>query len=84
MAGEHVVWCVQEYCTLIRQSQQLRLAAGQKGDEPLQQHCQKCVQQWRGIMNDAIDAHTACILQVPPCMFPLMMLTDWPGIARFL
>lgn len=66
MAGELPVWRVQEYCTLIRQSQQQRLAALQTGDENLQQHCQKCVQQWRGVMNDAIDAYTACILQVNP------------------
>ncbi|KAL3158441.1 hypothetical protein ABBQ38_010675 [Trebouxia sp. C0009 RCD-2024] len=58
-----VLHTCQEYCTLIRQSQQQRLAALQTGDENLQQHCQKCVQQWRGVMNDAIDAYTACILQ---------------------
>lgn len=69
--GELAFWHMQEYCALIRQSQQLRLAAVQKGDEALQQHCQKCVQQWRSIMNEAIDAHTACILQVRPCLIVL-------------
>lgn len=58
-----VLHTCQEYCTLIRESQQHWLAALQSGDEPLQQHCRKCVQQWQGVMSDAIDAHTACILQ---------------------
>lgn len=55
---------VQEYYTLIRQCQQVRLAALQKGDEALQQHCQKCVQQWQALIDTSIDTQTASILQV--------------------
>lgn len=61
---QHPAWCVQEYGTLIRQCTQLQLASLQKGDAQLQQHCQKCVHQWQTIMNDAIDDHTAYMLQV--------------------
>ena len=71
--------CMQEHYTLIRQCQQVHLSALQSGDLDLQQHCQKCVQQWQAVMEDAIDAQTAAILQVgytashghmTPCKFP--------------
>ncbi|KAL0027060.1 hypothetical protein WJX79_002717 [Trebouxia sp. C0005] len=60
-----VLHTCQEYYTLIRQCQQVHLAALQKGDTDLQQQCQKCVQQWQTVLEDAIDAHTASILQNP-------------------
>ncbi|KAL0038554.1 hypothetical protein WJX77_010325 [Trebouxia sp. C0004] len=60
-----VLHTCQEHYTLIRQCQQVHLAALQKGDTDLQQHCQKCVRQWQTVMEDAIDAHTASILQNP-------------------
>ena len=49
---------------MIQQCRQVKLKAVQQGDAAVQEHCQKCVQQWQGIMDDMIDTQTASILQV--------------------
>ena len=55
---------MQEHYSLIQQCRQVKLKAVQQGDTALQEHCQKCVQQWQGVMENMIDTQTASILQV--------------------